>query len=196
MFIALLFLFLSGCIVFSFYPLYTEKDLFPNDLLLGEWVDSDSAVWKFEYDKNSDKNGGLVDSTAYILKIKDKGDLEFERMSFNVHLVQLEGTYFLDFYLHDYFNKDDLNFFDLHLLPVHSFAKLQLNSDVASLHWFSPDWLEKLIHKKKIRLPHENNGEHLLLTAKTKDLQKFVIKYMNSEEAFAEGIETTMRRVQ
>jgi hypothetical protein len=47
--IAALFLFLSGCVVFSFYPLYTEKDLFPNDLLVGEWIDDDSTVWKFDF---------------------------------------------------------------------------------------------------------------------------------------------------
>ena len=45
----LLALFMSGCVVFSFYPIYTEDDLFPNDYLLGEFFTDDSASWNFDY---------------------------------------------------------------------------------------------------------------------------------------------------
>ena len=91
----------SGCLIFSFYPLYTEKDLFPNDILLGKWIDSDSAIWNFEYKKTGDKKYQKVDSTCYILTIKGEND-EGSESSFEVKIIQLAENYFLDFYLNDY----------------------------------------------------------------------------------------------
>jgi hypothetical protein len=40
---------LSGCVVFSFYPIYTQKDLFPNDYLLGNYLSDDSIGWSFTH---------------------------------------------------------------------------------------------------------------------------------------------------
>ncbi len=73
--IALLFVFLSGCIVFSFYPLYTDDDLYANDLLLGEWLDSDSSVWQFEFNYKGEHKAENLDSTAYILRVKEDDKL-------------------------------------------------------------------------------------------------------------------------
>ena len=195
LFIVLIFVFLSGCMVYSFYPLYTEDDLFPNDLLVGEWTNSDSAVWKFDFNYNGKRLPENRDSTSFILKIKDKDQSDFDQASFLIHLIKLDGTYFLDFYLEDYLEDDNLTIFDLHVLPVHSFAKLELDGDQAKLSWFSPDWLEELIKQNRIRIHHENNGEYILLTAKPRELQKFVIKYVNSEEAFKDGIDEELHRV-
>ncbi len=194
--VLIILLLFSGCVVFSFYPLYTKDDLFPNDLLLGEWIDGDSAIWKFEYKYNGEHKPENVDSTAYILHIKEKDTNELSYQSLLVHIVKLEGNYFLDFYLEDYFKDDNVNFFDLHVLPVHSFAKVELKEDQAYIRWFDPDWLKKLIDQNRIRIHHENNGEHILLTAKPAELQKFVIKYVHSEEAFKDGLDADLYRMQ
>lgn len=192
LFVAFLLVFMSGCVVYSFYPLYTDEDLFPNDFLLGEWIDSDSSIWKFDYNYHGKHVPENIDSTAYILRIKE--DTMISKQSFLVHLIKLNGQYFLDFYLDDYFDKD-LNMFDMHLLPVHSFAKLELKGDSALLNWFSPDWLDDLIKQNRIRIHHENNGENILLTAKPHELQKFVIKYADSEEAFDKGLDAKLHRI-
>lgn len=193
--ITLILVFLSGCVVFSFYPLYTEEDLFPNDLLVGEWVDSDSAIWKFDFNYHGKPLPENRDSTSFILKIKEKEDLDFGEQAFLIHIIKLEGIYFLDFYLEEYLDDDNLTIFDLHVVPVHSFAKLELNDGQAKLNWFSPDWLEDLIKQNRIRIHHENNGEHILLTAKPRELQKFVIKYVNSDEAFEDGMDAELHRI-
>ena len=187
---------LSGCLVFSFYPLYTEENLFPNDLLLGEWIDEDLSVWKFEYPTTKNNEGVIkTDSTSYILKIKDKDDSEFDDEAFEIHLIQLDGHYFLDFYVGDSFDDKDLDFYDFHLLPVHTFAKIEFNTDSTMIRWFDPEWLEDLIEQNKIRIHHEDNGDRILLTAKPKELQKFVTKYANSEDAFDGGIDATLKRI-
>lgn len=192
--VLLLALFVSGCVVFSFYPLYTEKDLFANELLSGQWIDKDSAIWKFEHSYKGKKIPANIDSTAYILKIREKKDKDFSKASLLVHVLKLEGNYFLDFYLEDYFDNDDLSLFDFHVLPVHTFAKLELKKDSAYINWFNQDWLKNLIHENRIRIHHEDNGEHILLTAKQQELQKFVIKYVNSTEAFEDGLDAALRK--
>ena len=77
-------LFFSGCVVYSFYPLYTEKDLFPNEILTGKWMDEDSTVWTFEHPYKGEKVPENIDSTSYILHTQDKDNKETE---FDVHII-------------------------------------------------------------------------------------------------------------
>ena len=192
----ILLVFVSSCVVFSFYPLYTEKDLFPNDLLTGQWIDKDSSIWRFEHNYKGKHLPENIDSTAFILTLKDKDKKDFSKASLLVHVVKLGEHYFLDFYLEDYFDNDNLTLFDFHVLPVHTFAKLELKKDSAYINWFNQDWLKDLIHENRIRIHHEDNGEHILLTAKPQELQKFVIKYVNSTEAFEDGLDAALRKIE
>lgn len=202
-FIASIFiLFLSGCVVYSFYPLYTETDLFPNDLLIGEWFEADNqevkfsdgdSEWSFKYSFIGDKKNGIIDSTSYILNQKSIEDGEEIVSEFRVHVIKLAGFYFLDFYLED-FSGDELTLATFHIVPVHTFAKLTIEKDRLIINWFDQDWLEDLIKENKIRIHHENNDDYILLTAKPKELQKFVAKYVNSEEAFEDGLEVVLQR--
>lgn len=191
LFILLLTLFFSGCVVYSFYPLYTEKDLFANEILTGTWTDNDSAVWKFEHPYNGKELPENLDNKSYVLYLKDKNGKE---ALFSVHIIKLGGHYFLDFYLKEFLNDNDLDLASFHIVPVHTFAKLEVSSNKLQINWFDQDWLGKLIEKNKIRIHHENNGDYILLTALPKELQKFVTKYVDSEEAFKDGIDAVLTR--
>ncbi|NQU55516.1 MAG: hypothetical protein HQ522_23610 [Bacteroidetes bacterium] len=184
-------LFFSGCVVYSFYPLYTEKDLFPNDILTGNWIDDDGTQWYFEHTYHGKKFPENIDSTSYLLLLKDKDGLESE---FSVHIVKLGGHYFLDFYLEEFLDDDNLDLASFHIIPVHTFAKLVVEENQLKINWFDQNWLEDLIKENKIRIHHENNGDVVLLTSKPKELQKFVTKYVNSEEAFKDGMEAILIR--
>lgn len=186
-----LILFFSGCVVYSFYPLYTEKDLFKNDLLTGNWIDKDSTSWSFEHAKIGNKENVKTDSTSYVLIVKDKDNKESQ---FSVHIVKFGGHYFLDFYLEDFYDNQNLDLASFHIVPVHTFAKVEINKNQLKINWFDQNWLEKLIKGNKIRIRHEYNGDYILLTASPKDLQKFVSKYVDSEEAFKDGIEAVLTR--
>lgn len=194
---ALLTVFLSGCVVHSFYPLYTPEDLFPNDILVGDWsededeqmMDYEEAVWSFTHPKN--KKTGEVDSTTYNLLIREKGSVVSK---FSVHVIELGGHYFLDFYLEEYNPNDDIDLADFHIIPVHTFAKLTIKEGVLQINWFDPGWLSKLIQENKIRIHHEKNDDLYLLTAKPHELQKFVTKYVDSEEAFKDGLKVILHR--
>jgi len=187
----ILVLFFSGCVVYSFYPLYTEKDLFPNELLTGNWIDKDSTSWNFRHPFIGKKEAGIIDSTSYVLMMKDKDNKESE---FSVHIIKLGGHYFLDFYLEEFLDDDELDLASFHIVPVHTFAKVSITGKRLQINWYDQDWLEKLIKENKIRIRHEYNGDYILLTASPKELQKFVTKYVNSEEAFKDGIEAVLTR--
>lgn len=196
-------LFLSGCMVFSFYPLYNEKDLFPNDLLTGEWLGldqtnmesaQDDSGWKFEHPYSEDKENTRLDSCEYVLSLTENDKGKVYHSNYIVHVIQLDGHYFLDFYLKDFPIDGEIRFSDLHMIPVHTFAKLTVSKDSLVLHWFDPDWLKKLIKENKIRIHHEDNDETILLTAEPEELQKFVSKYADSEDAFDDGLKVVLKR--
>ena len=189
--IGIIALFFSGCVVYSFYPLYTEKDLFPNELLTGIWIDKDSAIWDFEHAYFGKEVPENIDSTSYILTMKGE---DIKESKFSVHIIKLGGHYFLDFYLEDFLDNEHLDLSSFHIVPVHTFAKIQVAENRLQINWYDQDWLEKLIKQNKIRIRHEYNGDYILLTASPKELQKFVTKYVNSEEAFKDGMESILTR--
>nr|WP_319267793.1 hypothetical protein [uncultured Draconibacterium sp.] len=202
--IATITLLLSGCVVYSFYPLYTESDLFENDLLLGEWLEDENPdivlngendVWKFTHPFVGDKKDGIRDKKRYVLTLSSNEDGVLKESKFEVHIIKLADQYFLDFYTEDYGDEENITLADLHLVPVHTFAKLTVSEDKLEIRWFDPDWLEDLIKENKIRIHHEDNGDFILLTAKPKELQKFVSKYVDSEEAFEDGLDVELFRI-
>jgi len=186
-------LFFSGCVIWSFYPLYTEKDLFENEILTGTWTDGDSLQWKFEHPERG--NPKSIDKKSYHLHLTDYDKKE---TNYDVNIIQLDGIYFLDFYVTDIdgANSSDsdakLNYWNLHVIPVHTFAKLTIVNNTLQINWFDGEWLQKQIEGKKIKIQHEKSEEILLLTAKTADLQKLVVKYANTEAAFKDGLAITL----
>jgi hypothetical protein len=193
--ILLLALFFSGCVIWSFYPLYTEKDLFENNILTGNWTDGDGLQWKFEHPEIG--NTKSIDKKSYNLHLTDYDKKE---TIYNVNIIQLEGIYFLDFYISEIAganNSDSdskLNYWNLHVMPVHTFAKLTVTNNTLHINWFDGEWLREQIEDKKIKLRHEKNDESLLLTAKSVDLQKLVTKYANTEAAFKDGLSVELKR--
>ena len=182
---------LSGCVVYSFYPLYTKEDLFANDILTGKWTDDEGTLWNFEHAFFGKKAPENIDSTSYTLHLKDKDEKESE---FSIHIVELGGHYFLDFYMEEFADWDNLDLASFHIIPVHTFAKLTVEENKLIINWFDQDWLQNLIKENKIRIHHEDNDDFILLTAKPGELQKFVTKYVNSEEAFEDGLEAVLIR--
>lgn len=192
--VALMLSFLLGsCLVYSFYPLYTGKDLFVNSLLLGTWEDEDSTWWKFEHIPPNYRNL-KGDSTGYRLKIKVTGEDWIEK-SMEVRLIKLGDHYFADFYIHDYPDSEEADFFDYHLIPVHTFARVEFDDETVTMRWFNEEWFREKFRKSKPCLKFLGSADQILLYGKTRQLQRFVRKYADSEEAFDEGIQFTLHKV-
>lgn len=172
---------LSSCI-FTFHPLYSDDILVDIPRLEGSFLDRDDFS---------------QDSAEWIFTREDKGTYQLEIIqnhssgTMEVHAVKLGGEYFLDFSVNGLDSDDIPDFIEWHLVPMHSFAKVNVNNDRLELNFIDMEWAEQNLENHRIRIDYEtrrnnNDTEFILLTASTVDLQKFVTKYAQYDEAFDE----------
>jgi len=161
-------LLLSGCIP-SVNPFYTAKDVVFDDRLLGEWPTKDNSEaqgWKFE------KAG----DDAYLLTITD----EKGKGAFNAHLFTLKQERFLDLIPADCeyaTNQADLVAFSM--VPGHLLVRVSQIEPELKLAFFDFDWLEKHLKANPKALAHHQEDDRVVLTAKTRELQRFVLKHLD-----------------
>jgi hypothetical protein len=166
---------LCSCIP-SVNPFYTAKDVIFDTRLLGEWREKDKTdnpdVWKFEDATNR----------TYRLTITEK---EGKRGKFDAHLFQLKQEYFLDLIPTDCeyaTNQADLVAFSM--FPGHLLVRVAQIEPELKLAFFDFDWLQKQLEKNPDLLAHHREGDRLILTAGTRDLQKFVLKHLGEGQLF------------
>jgi hypothetical protein len=183
-FFYLLAVLLGGCVpILSLHPLFTEKDVVFDEKLLGTWVDdpnSPEATWEF---KRADTN-----DNAYRLIFSDK---EGKKGMFVAHLVKLKDKLFLDIYPAPWEqqdpNKVEWVYNTLFLIPAHTFIKvnsvepqlkMQLTDDEKMAEFLKAD-----PNAVKFDSLEDGPGKYLL-TASTKELQAFVLKYADDSRVF------------
>lgn len=185
----------SACFVYTFHPLYFNKDLFVNTLLLGNWINADSTEWQFEYARVPHSATEFSDdSTGYILKIKENGKDWIEK-TMEVRIIKLGNHYFADFCINHYFDENNMDFFDMHLMKVHTFARLDASDSTVTMNWFSQEWFASNLKSKKIRIKREETENGVLITAGTRKLQRFALKYANEPKAYDGGVSVSLTRI-
>ncbi len=174
---------LSSCTVFSVHPLYDDASLTTDDNLVGQWLDvSDSETYvKIEPIKTYYINNKPINN-YYTLTRADKGDTIW----YDAHYLRLNNNYYLDLYptKGGGIEPDDMmirNYF-----PVHTFLKLELLKDKVNVLTFDENKLLSLFKQNRIRLQHEMVDDYVLITASTRDLQKFIEKYSTNKEVFSQ----------
>jgi hypothetical protein len=192
--VAVMAVFLTGCFIYSLNPLYKVEDLFANDLLLGEWTEPDSTRWSFGYATDPGQSlGAQTDSTCYYVTVKPYGE-EWIAKTFEVRLVRLGKYYFADFFLNNYFNSRSVDIFDMHMLPVHTFARVSISGETVEFEWLNPDWAHREFNGRIPGLKCMIADDYLLVTSATSQLQRFAKKYAASEEAYSEGFSVSLTR--
>lgn len=192
---------LGSCSIYALHPLYDTSTLVFDPNLLGTWIDDDGNEWSFEKaikpDDDELKKIGR-NANTYLLTHTDMEN--GKQAQLQVHIVKLEDSFFLDFYPADNYDEQIGN--DLlasNLLPVHTFAKVEISKDELTFHVFDPEWVDDLFEHRKIRIAHENVAYFgftlRVLTASTTELQKFVTKYRNEKEAFAKDLGILKRKI-
>lgn len=168
-------LMIAGCVP-SLHPLYTEKDLFFENALVGVWAESDDSRETWAFERSGEKGYKLVYTG-------DGKTGEFE-----AHLLKLGDTMFLDLYPDDAglkeLNRND--FYKSHFLPTHTFAKVTQIEPALQMAFLNPDWLKELLEKNAKAIRHEKVGDRIVLTASTDELQKFVLNHGNTKNAFGD----------
>jgi hypothetical protein len=176
---------MASCIP-SLYPLYRQKDLLIDDRLVGLYEIDEDEYWKIRrLDPNFEKLKGDWQKyhTGYTYKLSVREDEELEE--FALHLLKLGENLYLDFFPVDYVIRHD--FLDMHMVPTHIFAKVELTEQAMIIHFFDIEWLEDLIEEKRIKISHVELQDRYLLSAKTEELQKFITKFANDSTTFFES---------
>ena len=164
-------LLLTTACVPSLYPLYTDDDVVFDPAVVGTWIDDDDATWTLE--ERSSGHG-------YRLTIVE----EDVSMDFAARLVRLGEYRFLDIYPEDD-SRDD--FLGSHFVAAHTFWKLSIEDETMRLVGLNPDWLADGLEDGTVQLTYSrwgHDGDDVLLTAKTRELQEFIVAHAENAEAF------------
>lgn len=178
---------LGGCVpVISLHPLFSEADTIFEKKLLGTWVDdvnSPHSTWEFG-DINEPKN-------AYKLIFADD---EGKKGSFVAKLVKLQDKLFLDVYPNglpsDVNNpaKTDWPYNAFFLIPAHTFLRVDSIEPMLKMRLTLESEMKDLLTEEPEAVKHTFVGDRLVLTASTKELRAFVLKYANDKRLFTGDI--------
>ena len=165
---------LSGCIVRSLHPLYTDENVIFDARLIGQWAEEDSKeIWEF-----SQQGEQRYKCVVY--------EEDGEQSILVARLLEIKGKMFLDFFPTDSDRQEGV-FYQLHVLPVHSFAYVKQIEPTLQIRFPSSDWLQELLEKNPDAIRHEVLGkDDIILSASTEALQTFWLAHLDTEDAFDE----------
>jgi hypothetical protein len=174
-------LILTSCMA-SLYPLYLPENLTLLKGIEGKW-ESDSTeigdeTWEFT----------KHDSLSYDLIYTEFGNPG----SFDAHFVKLDTYLFID--MSPKPAESDNETYSGMLVPTHLFGRVWFQGDSLIIGWLDSEWLDEKIEDGEISLQHESQENDKLLTASTQDLQAFVLRYVDSVDAFPPQVLTRAAR--
>ena len=173
----------SGCVpVISLHPLFSEEDTVFEKKLLGTWIDDANGphtTWQFG-DINEPKN-------AYKLIFTDE---EGKKGSFVARLVKLQDKLFMDVYPSEM--PSDVNdpaktawpYNAFFLIPAHTFLKINSIEPTLKMQLTLESETKDLLTQEPEAVKHTFVGDRLVLTASTKELRAFVLKYADDSRLF------------
>lgn len=184
---------LGGCVpVMSLHPLYTEEDVVFEKKLLGTWVDdpdSPKTTWEFS-------RAGAKEKVYKLVYSDDEG----KKGSFVVHLVKLENRLFLDVLPSQFPSEQQdwekmkwaYNFF--FFVSAHTFIKIDSIEPKLKMRRTINDEMKELFKEEPNAVKHELVEDEIILTASTKELQAFVLKYAYDIRVFPAKIVLTRKK--
>lgn len=172
---------LTGCWPRSLYPFYTTADLREEPRLVGGWKqkpenngssDNEAMRWTFS----------AVDAKRFEL-LMSRGQ---ETNAYEARVFELGGTRFLDA-----FSKIR----NVDTIPAHHLFQLTEVAPTLQVRALNPDWIAKWLEKHPRSLAHvvaaspeeseARDPESIVLTAETRELQRFVRAHQHDPEFFA-----------
>jgi len=173
---------LVGCVP-SLHPLFTDDDAIFEEKLLGIWAEEDDSeeTWEFErYGDDSDKRYKMIYT-----------DENGEEGQFIATLGKLNDMLFLDLFP----GEAEINangFYKIHLLGVHTFMKIEQIEPTLQMRTMEPDKMTEMLESDPNLIKHEvleEQDSKIVLTASTKELQRFMIEHAEDEGLFGEATE-------
>jgi hypothetical protein len=177
----------SGCdtgelpFVMALEPFYTAADLESDARLQGTWRDSEGDVtFSFEPAGENGKEGD------YELVVKERDGSKELSGEFDARIVHLGGFRFLDIYPRS--QSGGSEFYRMHFVRAHTLARVEIKQDALQMAFLSAGWLKKKSKDGSVDARYLKADETLVLTGSTEELQEFVFRYANDDEAFADPL--------
>jgi hypothetical protein len=201
---------LSGCLS-TLHPLFTEKDVVYDPRLVGTWIagngDDPSHLENGSIDTAVFEQGSaasfieLPDALrrlaprAYVVTYK-KGQ---KTTKYHAFLCHIGKDYFLDYYPAATPRQKTYDaFYKSHFTKMHSFYRIRFSGNNRfEIELFDDGYLTDLIKQKQIRIQHEVRFDgSYLITAPTEELQQYVMKYGDVNEAYNSSTRSTYQKIQ
>jgi hypothetical protein len=187
---------LAGCVpIVSLHPLFTKETIVFEEKLLGTWLadpNDPNNAWEFsrleagaaEYLPDELKESA---ATLYRLNIVDE---EGHKGSLVACLVKLQDHLLLDVLPDKYPSgqqdpeKMKLLYNAFLFIQAHTFVRVDAIGDQLKLRLTDNDKFKALVEAEPNAVGFTEGQETFILTASTKELQAFVVKYINDERLF------------
>ena len=163
---------LMGCIP-SYNPYYLERDIVFDASLIGRWAEG-QGTWNF---------ARHPEAPGYRLTITSA---ENQDGIFKATLFELGGHRFLDLVPEDYDYPDGMSeLVFAALFPGHLVLHVAAIEPGLEVALFNPDRVAELIEENPRSLSHRVEADRILLTGKTRELQRFLRRHV-AEPGFFE----------
>ncbi|HEX6333737.1 MAG TPA: hypothetical protein VFZ78_05895 [Flavisolibacter sp.] len=192
--IAIFLVFLAGCGLMTMHPIFTPDELLTDSRMGGAWQSQDKKVVfapasTIRISDIPEKLRLYRDRFYVCSRYGDDGELDRRSLAF---LVRIGPHLYMDEFPLDTPAEQGLDdFFQQHQLKRHTISRVDFENGNKTLVWrgFKDDFVEDLIKKRQVRIEHTyirtDDGEgELLITASTKDLQAFLLKYGSRSDAY------------
>jgi hypothetical protein len=185
---------LSSCLK-TLHPIFTVKDIVYEPGLIGNWMiekdgkrEGGASIINLAMATSVEFPGNIasIKNKGYLVTYNDdKGNITEQYIAF---LAPIGKHLYFDYYPLETKTEQKLdNFFLAHYIKVHTSYRLDiLPNGTFELSQLDEGYLTKLIDEKKVRISHEKNddGNIMIVTASTSELQQYLIKYGDEPEAY------------
>lgn len=181
--------FFGGCGLTTFHPIFKTDGLLYDTRLYGSWTNEEGKNMIFQPassldDKAIPEKLRPFKNKFYVQQTSDSKNLAF--------LTKIGNHIYLDVYPaeQDYKNMAE-RFYSNHLVKMHQVYRIDfVNANSIKIRSIEQDYLEKLIKTKEVRMPYtvvketSSDDEKIVITSSTEDLQRFIAKYGDDDEAY------------
>lgn len=194
-----LIIFLSGCLT-TLHPIFTERDIVYDSKLIGTWKMSEegdkgpsvltekgqAVITNLATETTVELPGNIsaIKQKGYLISYVDKDGMAERYIAF---LARVGKHLYFDYYPAD--KKEDRRldeFFGVHFVKMHTSYRVEISKDGSfELSQLDGSYVKNLIDEKKIRINHETDADdNTIITASTKELQQYLLKYGDEPSAY------------
>ena len=166
---------MAGCVP-SLHELYTDDVIVFEEGLIGKWS-MDKTVFEFARAKT-----GKDQKPYYAMNITDD---DGRLAKLDGRMVKLGEMIFLDMYPAGEL-KDVSDWYKIHMLGVHTFARVEAEKGKFGLRFMNMEKVGKLLKEKPDVVKHEVLKDGIVLTAGPKELQAFLVEYADHDEIYGD----------